>query len=186
MRRGIEPEQIEPGTPYTALEHMPKRRIALSEWGIANALESNKFEFQANEILFGKLRPYFHKVGVAPVAGVCSTDIVVVAPKSEHWFGFVLEHISSAAFVEHTDASSTGTKMPRTSWQDMARYPIVIPPRAAAQAFTNRIRPAIARTVAGIHESRTLAALRDLLLPKLISGEIRVKEAERLVAGAVG
>jgi len=98
-------------------------------------LESSKFQFQANEILFGKLRPYFHKVGVAPVDGVCSTDIVVLAPKSEPWFGFVLAHISSNAFVGHTDASSTGTKMPRTSWQDMARYPIVIPPRAAAQAL---------------------------------------------------
>jgi type I restriction enzyme, S subunit len=185
MRRGIEPEQIEPGTPYIALEHMPKRCIALSDWGIANGLESNKFEFQANEILFGKLRPYFHKVGVAPVAGVCSTDIVVVAPKSEHWFGFVLEHISSDAFVEHTDASSTGTKMPRTSWQDMARYPIVIPPRAAAHAFTSRIRPAIARIVAGIHESRTLAALRDALLPKLISSELRVEDTERIIAEAV-
>ena len=125
--------------PYIALEHMPKRCIALSEWGVANGLESNKFQFQANEILFGKLRPYFHKVGVAPVDGVCSTDIVVVAPRSEPWFGFVLEHISSDAFVEFTDAGSTGTKMPRTSWQDMARYPIVIPPRAVAHAYASRI-----------------------------------------------
>jgi type I restriction enzyme, S subunit len=131
--------------------------------------------------LFGKLRPYFHKFGVAPVDGVCSTDIVVVAPKSEPWFGFVLEHISSDEFVEHTDASSTGTKMPRTSWQDMARYPIVIPPRAVAQVFTRRIRPVIARIVAGIHESRSLAALRDALLPELISGELRLREAERLI-----
>jgi len=183
-RRSVRPDQIEPSTPYIALEHMPKRCLALSEWGIANGLESNKFEFQANEILFGKLRPYFHKVGVAPVDGVCSTDIVVVAPKSEDWFGLVLEHISSAAFVEHTDASSTGTKMPRTSWEEMARYPIALPRRAIAQAFTSRIRPAVARMIAGIHESRTLAALRDTLLPKLISGELRVREADRVIAEA--
>ncbi len=122
LRRSVQPDQIDPGTPYIALEHMPRRCIALSEWGIANGLESNKFEFQADEILFGKLRPYFHKVGVAPVDGVCSTDIVVVAPRSEPWFGLVLEHISSDTFIKHTDASSTGTKMPRTSWQEMARY----------------------------------------------------------------
>jgi type I restriction enzyme, S subunit len=185
MRRGVHSEAIEPCTPYIALEHMPKRCIVLSEWGTANGLESNKFQFQANEILFGKLRPYFHKVGVAPVDGVCSTDIVVVAPQSEHWFGFVLEHVSSDAFVEHTDASSTGTKMPRTSWQEMARYPIAIPPRAVARAFTSRIRPMIARTVAAIHEARTLANLRDALLPKLISGELRVREAEGGVVEAV-
>jgi type I restriction enzyme S subunit len=181
LRRGIQPDQIDPGTPYIALEHMPRRCIALSEWGVANGLESNKFQFQANEILFGKLRPYFHKVGVAPVDGVCSTDIVVVAPKSEPWFGFVLEHVSSDEFVEHTDASSTGTKMPRTSWPDMARYPIITPPEAVARAFTARIRPAIARIVAGLHESHTLAALRDALLPELISGELRLREAETLI-----
>ena len=118
----------------------------------------------------------FHKVGVAPVDGVCSTDIVVVAPHNSLWFGFVLCHISSEKFVEYTNAGSTGTKMPRTSWGDMARYAIVVPPKTVAKAFTEQLQPFIDRINAGIHESHTLAALRDTLLPKLISGELRVKE----------
>jgi type I restriction enzyme S subunit len=64
-RRVVDANGIKPGTPYIALEHMPRRCIALSEWGTSDALESNKFEFKRGEILFGKLRPYFHKVGVA-------------------------------------------------------------------------------------------------------------------------
>ena len=180
-RRGIRPTDIGPSTPYIALEHMPRRCIALSEWGAADGLESNKFEFKRGEILFGKLRPYFHKVGVAPVDGVCSTDIVVVAPRERPWFGFVLGHVSSDAFVEHTNAGSTGTKMPRTSWAEMARYPVVIPQKTVCEAFTNQIRPASDCIVASIHESRTLVALRDTLLPKLISGELRVKDAERIM-----
>jgi type I restriction enzyme S subunit len=180
-RRGVHPDAIDDSTPYIALEHMPARCIALSEWGTADGLESNKFEFKRGEILFGKLRPYFHKVGVAPVDGVCSTDIVVVKPRAEHWFGFVLGHVSSEAFVEYTNAGSTGTKMPRTSWGEMARYPGVLPPDPIAQVFTAKIRPSVARILAAIYESRILAALRDTLLPKLISGELRVKDAERLV-----
>jgi type I restriction enzyme S subunit len=173
-RRGVQPTEIEPSTPYIALEHMPRRCIALSEWGAADGLESNKFEFKRGEILFGKLRPYFHKVGVAPVDGVCSTDIVIVAPRERAWFGLVLGHVSSDAFVEHMNAGSTGTKMPRTSWAEMARYPVVMPQKTVCEAFTNQIRPASDRIVASIHESRTLAALRDTLLRKLISGELRV------------
>jgi type I restriction enzyme S subunit len=119
--RTVQPTRIDPSTPYIALEHMPRSCIALSDWGTANGLESNKFEFKTGEILFGKLRPYFHKVGIAPVDGVCSTDIVVVTPRQADWFGFVLGHVSSDAFVEYTNAGSTGTKMPRTSWSDMAR-----------------------------------------------------------------
>ena len=175
-RRSVQPNEIEPTAPYIALEHMPRRRIALSEWGSADGLESNKFEFKRGEILFGKLRPYFHKVGVAPVDGVCSTDIVVVAPRAIEWFGFVLGHVSSEAFVEYTNAGSTGTKMPRTVWGEMARYSVVMPPATVAEAFTKQIRPAVDRMIAAIHESRTLAVLRDTLLPKLISGELRVND----------
>ncbi|MFA7255710.1 MAG: restriction endonuclease subunit S [Candidatus Omnitrophota bacterium] len=184
-RRSMQPFEINPNTPYIALEHMPRRCIALSDWGIADGLGSNKFQFRKNEILFGKLRPYFHKVGVAPVDGVCSTDIVVVEPRTEDLFGFVLCCVSSDAFVEYTNAGSTGTKMPRTSWNEMARYPLSIPPDRLVKEFGAQVRPAIDRIIAGIHETRTLVGLRDALLPKLISGELRVKNAERLMEGVV-
>jgi type I restriction enzyme S subunit len=160
---------------------MPKRSIALSDWSNAHGLESNKFRFNSGDILFGKLRPYFHKVGVAPVDGVCSTDIVVVRPRVPQWFGCVLGHTSSVEFVDYTDMGSIGTKMPRTSWKDMARYPLVVPTESVAAAFSEMIRPAIDRILAAIHESRTLAALRDALLPTLISGELRVNDAEQFL-----
>jgi type I restriction enzyme S subunit len=176
-RRGIQPEEIKSSTPYIGLEHMPRRCIALSEWGHADELESNKFEFERGEILFGKLRPYFHKVGVAPVDGVCSTDILVVRPKTPEWFGFVLGHVSSVELVNHTNAASTGTKMPRANWNDIARFEVALPPDSLAAEFTATIRPMIDRIIANIHESRTLAELRDALLPKLLSGELRVPKA---------
>jgi type I restriction enzyme S subunit len=180
-RRGISPSEIRPDTPYIALEHMPRKSIALTDWGTANGVESGKLAFKANEILFGKLRPYFHKVGVAPIDGVCSTDIVVVTPRSPDWLGFVLGHASSSDFVEHTNAGSTGTKMPRTNWGEMARYQVALPPEPIAKVFTEQIQPAISRIVTSIHESHILAALRDTLLPKLISGELPVRHVEVLI-----
>jgi type I restriction enzyme, S subunit len=184
-RRGVSPDEIQPTTHYIALEHMPRKCIALSDWGTAAGIESGKFVFHAGEILFGKLRPYFHKVVVAPVDGVCSTDILVVVPRSEVWLGFVLGHVSSATFVEHTNAGSTGTKMPRTNWGEMARYPLVLPPEPIAKAFAELIRPMISRILISIHQNRTLASLRDTLLPRLISGEIRLPDPERIVGRQV-
>ena len=173
-RRSVLPRKIAHGTPYMALEHMPSKCIALSAWGSnSSGLASNKFAFKRGEILFGKLRPYFHKVGVAPVNGVCSTEIVVIAPRVRQWFGFVLGHVSSTAFIHYTDAGSTGTKMPRTSWKYMERYPVVLPPDPVVATFTEMLKPAINRIINQIHESRVLAALRDTLLPKLVSGELR-------------
>ncbi len=180
-RRGIRPSDTLPATPYIGLEHMPRRNITLSDWGAADDVTSNKFAFREGDILFGKLRPYFHKVGVAPLDGVCSTDIVVVTPTQPQWFGLLLCHLSSTDFVNAVDAASTGTKMPRTRWQDMARYEVVLPTNPVAEKFTQQVQSLVEMIRGNIMQSRTLAALRDALLPKLLSGEIRVREAEREV-----
>ncbi len=180
-RRAIQPAEIKPETLYIALEHMPRRSIALSSWGSANGIGSNKFRFKKGEILFGKLRPYFHKVGVAPEDGVCSTDIIVFTPKADSWFGFVLGHVSSNNFVEYTNSGSTGTRMPRTSWNEMARYKLTIPTEQILRAYTSQIKPSIERILELIHESVSLSAIRDALLPRLISGELRVPKAEHLI-----
>ena len=167
-RRSIQPDAIESSMAYIGLEHMPRRSIALSDWESDTKLGSNKLEFKRGEILFGKLRPYFHKVGVAPLDGVCSTDILVVRPKTPEWFGFVLGYVSSVELVNHTDAASTGTKMPRTNWNDIARFEVALPPESLTAEFTATIRPMIERIIANIHESRTLAESRDALLPRCV------------------
>ncbi|MFN4153497.1 MAG: hypothetical protein ACK4HF_02490 [Paracoccaceae bacterium] len=180
-RNGIKPEQIHPETPYIGLEHMPRRSITLADWGSAADVGSQKSEMRAGDFLFGKLRPYFHKVGVSPVDGICSTDIIVVRPKSPEWSGFVLTVISSDEFVEHTNAGSSGTRMPRTNWTDMGAYAVTLPPPVVAAAFEAITSPWRERIVSGIHEAKTLATLRNSLLPQLMSGELRVGAAHELI-----
>ena len=178
-RRNVDPANLDDETPYIGLEHMPRRSIALTAWGRVGKVTSNKSAFNKGEILFGKLRPYFHKVGVAPINGVCSTDIVVIASKAVEWSAFVLACVSSVEFVSYTNQSSTGTKMPRTNWTTMGDYRICLPAARVVGAFQHAMQPVLGRIAANVHESRTLAALRDTLLPKLISGEIRFRDTAR-------
>jgi type I restriction enzyme, S subunit len=179
-RRGVHPKAAPDETPYIGLEHMPRKSIALATWGHSGEVASNKFRFPQGEILFGKLRPYFHKVGVAVESGVCSTDILVISPKSEQWYGLVLGHVSSEEFVAHTDAVCTGTKMPRTNWQDMARYEIALPDSRLAVAFTSFAKTLVEAIRQNILQSHTLEAIRDALIPKLMSGEIRLTHPKKL------
>lgn len=172
IRRSVQPSEIEPDTPYIGLEHMPRKSIALSEWDTASDVMSNKYQFKQDEFLFGKLRPYFHKVGVAPLDGVSSTDILVVAPKEDDYYGVVLGHISSVDLINHTTAASTGTKMPRTNWSDIARYEIALPPKERAKQFSGFMKSVVQLIQSNIMEARTLANIRDTLLPKLMNGEI--------------
>jgi len=180
-RRGVKPRDIAPNTPYIALEHMPRRCIALGDWDDFADVASGKSTFTKGEILFGKLRPYFHKVGVAPFDGVCSTDILVLAPKSPEWLGFLLGHASSDELIQFTDLASTGTKMPRTNWRDISSFKVALPPKPIADAFTRTIQPMLDRIHANLHQSRALANLRDTLLPKLLNGELRVNEVKAKV-----
>jgi len=172
VRDTVRPEDIPEDLAYFGLEHLPRRSIALAEWSDASDIASSKSRFAKGDILFGKLRPYFHKVGPPPVEGVCSTDIVVVRPKSRVLASFVLGHVSSDEFVDHVSAASSGTRMPRTTWKDIAAYPIVIPSEDLCRAFDDMGRRVIDRIHSNILESRTASGARDSLLPRLIKGEL--------------
>lgn len=181
-RRAANPNEIDSTTPYIGLEHMPRRSITLGEWETAEKVSSNKHRFERHEILYGKLRPNFHKVGVVFVDGVCSTDIVVLRPLREEFFGVALACASSDNFVAHNVVASDGTKMPRTNWEIIGRYEFCLPPLDApiVSYFDEFIRSIVNKLEANVFESSTLASLRDTLLPKLISGELEAPSLEAL------
>lgn len=177
-RRGVNPSEIDPDTPYFGLEHLPRNSIALSDWGFAKEVQSTKLEFQKREILFGKIRPYFHKVGVAPLDGVCSSDTIVIVPKQEEFFGLVLGCVSSEAFVNHATQTSQGTKMPRANWDVLVKYAVSKPDQQTLIAFNQLVGNIVDLIINTIFRKRNLRRTRDLLLPKLISGEIRIENVE--------
>ncbi|MCA6215036.1 restriction endonuclease subunit S [Ideonella sp. B7] len=175
-RAQAKPGQMPPETPYIGLEHMPRKSIALGDAGTAEGLGSGKFWFERNDVLFGKLRPYFHKVGLAPVRGVCSTDILVLRPRSPGWLGFLAMHASSDALISYTTQLSNGARMPRTSWHDVGGFDVTLPPHTVASAFDAAVKPMFERIHANIESAQLLAGLRDTLLPRLISGKLRLPE----------
>ena len=173
-RKQVKPDVVAPDTPYIGLEHMPKRSIVVSDWAGAAKVGSAKTRMQIGQFLFGKLRPYFHKVGLVPTDGICSTDILVVEAKSDNWREFVLCVVSSDEVVEYANASSTGTRMPRVKWSDLAAFEVVVAQNEVVNEFSAIVRPWHEKILAGIYENQTLTALRDTLLPRLMSGELRV------------
>jgi len=160
--------------PYIGLEHMPRNSIALTEWGVSEGLESNKFRYSKKDILFGKLRPYFHKVGSAPLEGVCSTDILVIQPIDEKLGGFLLPILSSEHFVNFVSGISEGVGLPRTKWEHFKLYKIALPPVEIREKFVSLVDPMLQIIESSIHESKGLEHARDALLPRLMSGELKV------------
>jgi type I restriction enzyme S subunit len=78
----------------------------------------------------------------------------------------------------------SGSAIPSTSREDFYSLPVLAPPFDIQQCFVKLLAPIWTRQEQSQKEALTLAAVRDALLPKLISGELRVKDAERVLAEA--
>jgi type I restriction enzyme S subunit len=178
VRDGVMPSSVRPDTPSVGLEHLPRRSTTLGVVGTVHGVTSLKFRFRRGDILFGKIRPYFHKVAIAPFDGICSSDTIVMRSKRPDVLGLVLGVVSSDAFVAHAVATSNGTKMPRASWSVLAEYPIPLPPPSILVRLNKFIIDAT--EAAAVHQATNirLAAARDLVLPRLISGDLAVSAAE--------
>ncbi len=170
---------------YIAFEHMPRGSIFLDNWGNAEGLGSDKSYFQVGDILFGKLRPYFKKVGIAPVDGVCSTDILVLRPIRKADTALVAVVASSDPLIDSLSAAATGTRMPRASWKDLASWPVPEMTTLERGELADQVAPLVERLTAMTHETKRLQLLRDTLLPELLSGRIRVPEAREAVQEVV-
>ncbi len=183
-RSGVDPSLVKPHDLYVGLEHIGRRQMWLADGGEAAEVTSTKSRFEAGDVLFGKLRPYFHKVVSAPRSGICSTDILVVRPKDAQLASLLLAALTSDAVIEEVVSASEGTRMPRTSWKDLAAVEIWWPGPNEVESFTGRLDAVRESTIAVIAENRTLAATRDALLPQLMSGKLRVRDAEDLIVQA--
>lgn len=177
-RNSIQPSEIEPDTPYVGLEHIPRKTIALSDWGMAGDVNSTKLVFEVGDILFAKIRPYLHKVAVAPVDGVSSSDAIIIVPKSLEFYSLVLMCVSDEHFVDYATTTSQGTQMPRANWNVLAEYPVVIPPKELLGEFNEFVSDIVNDIRTNIFRNTTLRETRDLLLPRLVSGELDVSETE--------
>ncbi|MBN2123453.1 MAG: restriction endonuclease subunit S [Deltaproteobacteria bacterium] len=114
--------------PYLGLEHLASCFPALVGVGDPSQVRSTKTRFHERDILYGKLRPYLQKAVLAPFAGICSTDILVLRTKKSILPEFFTYLVHSQQFVEHAKATTSGVNHPRTSWNKLKPYVVPLPP----------------------------------------------------------
>jgi type I restriction enzyme S subunit len=74
------------------------------------------------------------------------------------------------------EGRATGTTFAEISKQNFRPIPLVLPTQDIMAAFSQRVAPLYSQITANLHQSRTLATLRDALLPKLLSGDMSINE----------
>jgi len=109
-------------SPYIALEHINQATLSLNGYAYGRDADSQKTKFSKGDILFGKLRPYFRKVVIAPFDGLCSTDIWVVRPKVGIDRNFLFYWMASEEFINRSTDTSEGTRMPQAKWEVVSKF----------------------------------------------------------------
>lgn len=175
LREQIIPSKVSPDTPYIGLEHIPRKSITLDSWGNACDVESSKFKFSKGNILFGKIRPYLHKIGIAFVNGITSSDTIVIRSLDESNHYYLLFLLSSDEFVSLASKTGReGSKMPRADWKFLSKHIFLLPSKNVLNNFNALIEPIVIQLENLVFLNQKLAQTRDLLLPKLMNGEIQV------------
>lgn len=184
VRSMANPQLMPPESPYVGLEHLPRKSLGIANHGQAKQVESGKLYFKAGDLLFGKLRPYFHKVSVMPFEGIASSDIFVFRAKLGKYRGLMYFGFSDEKFVASASGASTGTRMPRAEWSHMSEQQFATDDGQVLEVFNELALSHVSQISERLEECRKLEQLRDTLLPKLLSGELRVTDAESAIAAA--
>ena len=109
-----------------------------------------------------------------PENRVASTGFAVLTPTKAPW-AFIHAALTQADFSEHLGQLADGGAYPAVRPEIIGAWKVVVPDQAGIlDAFQNICAPLFEQAEANRNQSRTLATLRDALLPKLISGELRI------------
>jgi len=131
----------------------------------------------------GEFEPHVTMFGDGFPFDICSINEHVYRLRAKESFGQSLLYfwLSSALIMDEMRVKGTGVAIPGLNSTQARSLTTLEPTRQIAEAFDRTVEPLIGQVLTACRESRTLAALRDALLPKLISGELCVPDAERIV-----
>jgi type I restriction enzyme S subunit len=163
-------------TRYVALEDMPSKSLDLSKYQLGSAVNSSIVRFRKGDILFGSMRVYFHKVGLACFDGITRTTTFVLKPRNEHLRHFSLLHLFSDEVIAFATTASIGTTIPYVRWDSLGKYRLAIPSDELLTRFDKLAGNLTNMIATRGEESQILTNLRDSLIRKLLSGDLSLEK----------
>jgi restriction endonuclease S subunit/predicted nucleotidyltransferase len=180
LRKGIE-------APYLDMANMPTRGHSPND--VTRRTFGSGMRFMNGDTLVARITPCLENGKTAFVdfleagkVGWGSTEYIVLRPKAPLPEEFAYCLARAPEFRDFAIQSMTGSSgRQRVPAEALAHFRVVAAPKPIAELFGRLIKPLFERASTASKEGRTLSALRDTLLPKLISGQLRLRDAERLL-----
>ena len=149
------------------------------------AVSKDRYRLSPGDILIG-MTGYVGEVGLVPISEsppLLNQRVGKVAPMSDAIVSrsFLYNWMRTSTFKDSVEVLSHGSAQANVSSDSIQSIPHAIPSSDIESAFASICEPILDRLLEGHREQKLLANTRDALLPKLISGEIRIPDAERML-----
>jgi type I restriction enzyme S subunit len=169
--------------------------LSSTKWGRIEAVTAHEAAdapsraqrvLRPGDTIVGTVRPGNGSYAFILEAGLTgSTGFAALRPRIPQYAEFIYLAGTAAENIDALAHLADGGAYPAVRPEIVAATPVVCPDDTVLGRFSLAVGPLLSRIAHSQNESRTLATLRDTLLPKLISGELLVKDAERFIGSAV-
>lgn len=155
------------------LEQVESETGRILYWADATNRATVKYQFEPDDVLFGRLRPYLRKFHRANIQGVCSTEIWPLMTQGING-GFLYQVIQSDGFIAAA-CESYGTHMPRADWGKIATHQIQVPVDRKEQEAIGEVLADMENEIQ-ILESRLAKAraVKEGMMQNLLTGRVRL------------
>ncbi|NYA44213.1 restriction endonuclease subunit S [Serratia fonticola] len=168
---------------YISTENMLVNKIGI-ECATSLPSASTTPSFNPGHILISNIRPYFKKIWLARFSGGRSADVLAFEHKKHITAEYLYNILYQDSFFDFMMQTSKGVKMPRGDKQAIMEWSCIEPTVELASVFSNKVKEFYSYIESHNKENTQLSQLRDTLLPKLLSGEITLPEAEEIAKEA--
>lgn len=159
---------------YLPIDCLPRKSLAYTESLNIKLAESSLVSFKPKDILFGAMRPYFHKVVIVYDKGLTRNTCFVINAKEREFLSYLTMLLFSDNTINYATTISVGTTMPYVRLNDFLNMEIIIPAPHIVKEFEKLFKPISEDIVNFAKQIGVLSEARDRLLTKLMSGEIEV------------
>lgn len=141
--------------------------------------QSSLVTFEKGDILFGAMRPYLHKVCIAPFDGITRTTCFVIRPKIDYFHAYLYLLLFQNAAIEYATLICNGSDRPYVVWnKGMEKMKVLEPSDNLVKEFESVVGPIIKKVSSMYFTFNNLKQSRDLLLSRLITGKLSVEDLD--------
>ena len=161
---------------YISTENMLPNKKGIVE--ASNIPTGKATWYKVDDILIANIRPYFQKIWKADINGGCSADVLCIRANIESHSPILYWLLHQDAFFEYVMTGAKGCKMPRGDKQHIMNWSIDLPEVQYWADLATQLGSIDQQIAYNRIESINLSNLRDTLLPKLMSGELKINEID--------